>query len=81
MPIATAFSAIFVEAIFFLIWPTFQNWVVSAGEHIASMGAVSTFFYGFLMRLCGAVSLHHMVYPLLCLFIFKVIYSRTDYSI
>ncbi|KYK88756.1 PTS sorbose transporter subunit IIB, partial [Aggregatibacter actinomycetemcomitans serotype d str. SA2200] len=64
VPIVTAFAAIFVGAIFFLIWPTFQNWLLSAGEHIASMGAIGTFFYGFLMRLCGAVGLHHMIYPL-----------------
>ena len=63
VPIVTSFAAIFVGAIFFLIWPTFQNWLLSAGEHIASMGAIGTFFYGFLMRLCGAVGLHHMIYP------------------
>ncbi|MDO5055332.1 PTS transporter subunit EIIC [Pasteurella oralis] len=64
VPIVTAFAAIFVGAVFFLIWPTFQGWLVSAGESIASMGAVGTFFYGFLMRLSGAVGLHHMIYPL-----------------
>ena len=64
VPIVTSFAAIFVGVIFFLIWPTFQNWLLSAGEHIASMGAIGTFFYGFLMRLCGAVGLHHMIYPL-----------------
>ncbi|SNV79318.1 PTS transporter subunit EIIC [Pasteurella dagmatis] len=64
VPIVTAFVAIFVGAVFFLIWPTFQGWLVSAGEGIASMGAIGTFFYGFLMRLSGAVGLHHMIYPL-----------------
>lgn len=28
------------------------------------MGEIGTFFYGFLMRLSGAVGLHHMIYPL-----------------
>ncbi|MDP0031677.1 PTS transporter subunit EIIC [Glaesserella parasuis] len=64
VPIVTAFVAIFVGFLFFLIWPTFQGWLVSAGEGIASMGAIGTFFYGFLMRLSGAVGLHHMIYPL-----------------
>ncbi|MDO4625780.1 MAG: PTS transporter subunit EIIC [Pasteurellaceae bacterium] len=64
VPIITAFSAIFVGCIFFLIWPTFQGWLVSIGQAIASMGAVGTFLYGFLMRLSGAVGLHHMIYPL-----------------
>lgn len=64
VPIVTAFAAIFVGVLFFLIWPTFQGWLVSAGEGIASMGEIGTFFYGFLMRLSGAVGLHHMIYPL-----------------
>ncbi|WP_386698004.1 PTS transporter subunit EIIC [Lonepinella sp. MS14436] len=64
VPIVTAFSAIFVGAVFFLIWPTFQNWLTIAGQNIADMGEIGTFFYGFLMRLCGAVGLHHMIYPL-----------------
>ncbi len=64
VPIVTAFAAIFVGSMFFLIWPTFQQWLLSAGENIAAMGAVGTFFYGFLMRLSGAVGLHHMIYPL-----------------
>lgn len=64
MPIVTAFAAIFVGAVFFLIWPAFQQWLVSAGQGIAEMGEIGTFFYGFLMRLSGAVGLHHMIYPL-----------------
>ncbi|OOF39387.1 PTS glucose transporter subunit IIB [Rodentibacter mrazii] len=64
VPIVTAFAAIFIGAVFFLIWPTFQGWLVSAGKGIASIGEIGTFFYGFLMRLSGAVGLHHMIYPL-----------------
>lgn len=64
VPIVTAFSAIFVGILFFTIWPTFQQWLVSAGKGISAMGEVGTFFYGFLMRLSGAVGLHHMIYPL-----------------
>ena len=34
------------------------------GEQIARMGSIGTFFYGFLLRLTGAVGLHHTIYPL-----------------
>ena len=64
VPIVSSFSAIGVAAIFFLIWPTFQGWLVSAGNAIANLGPIGTFLYGFLLRLTGAVGLHHMIYPL-----------------
>ena len=38
--------------------------MVSAGTAIADWGVIGTFFYGFLMRLAGAVGLHHMIYPM-----------------
>ena len=64
VPIVTSFASIFVGAVFFLVWPPFQNLLVSTGVFIAQAGPVGTFFYGFLMRLCGAVGLHHMIYPM-----------------
>lgn len=64
VPIVSSFAAIFIGAIFFLIWPTFQGLLVSAGNSIAGLGAIGTFLYGFLLRLTGAVGLHHMIYPL-----------------
>lgn len=64
VPIVTSFASIFVGAVFFLIWPPFQQLLVSTGVFIAQAGPVGTFFYGFLMRLCGAVGLHHMIYPM-----------------
>ena len=64
VPIASSFAAIAVGAVFFVVWPPFQNMLVAAGEGIAKAGAFGTFVYGFLMRLCGAVGLHHMIYPL-----------------
>lgn len=64
VPIISSFSAIFVGAIFFLIWPTFQGWLVATGNLIAGLGPIGTFLYGFLLRLTGAVGLHHMIYPL-----------------
>ncbi len=47
-----------------MIWPPIQNGLVVAGEHIAQMGSLGTFLYGFLLRLTGAVGLHHTIYPL-----------------
>lgn len=64
VPIVTAFAGIFAGMIFSFIWPPFQNLLVASGGYIASAGAVGTFFYGFLMRLSGAVGLHHMIYPM-----------------
>lgn len=64
VPIATSFVAIILGAAFFIVWPPFQQLLVSAGNSISSMGPIGTFFYGFLMRLSGAVGLHHMIYPM-----------------
>ncbi|WP_456289188.1 PTS transporter subunit EIIC [Paenibacillus sp. AK002] len=64
IPIVSSFSAIFVGGIFFLIWPTFQGWLVAAGTAVAGMGYFGTYLYGFLLRLTGAVGLHHMIYPM-----------------
>ena len=64
VPIVTSFAAIFVGAIFYLIWPPFQQVLVASGETIAKMGPFGTFLYGFLMRLSGAAGLHHMIYPM-----------------
>lgn len=64
VPIVTAFAAIFVGIFFFLTWPPIQQGMVSAGTWMAGLGPVGTFFYGFFMRLSGAVGLHHMIYPL-----------------
>ena len=64
VPIITSVAAILVGAAFYLVWPPLQNLLVMAGNGIASMGVIGTFLYGFLMRLCGAVGLHHMIYPM-----------------
>lgn len=64
VPIISSFASIGIGLIFFLIWPTFQGWLISAGEGIATLGYGGTFLYGFLLRLTGAVGLHHMIYPL-----------------
>lgn len=63
IPIVASFVAIFVGAAFFLVWPPFQELLARAGNAIAGLGVVGL-FYGALMRLSGAVGLHHMVYPM-----------------
>lgn len=64
VPIVTSLAAIFVGSLFYIVWPPFQQLLVHAGEVISAAGVVGTFFYGFLMRLCGAIGLHHMIYPM-----------------
>lgn len=50
--------------IFFVMWPPFQQLLTQAGQAISAAGLIGTFFYGFLMRLSGAIGLHHMIYPM-----------------
>lgn len=64
VPIVTSLAAIAVGCGFYLVCPPLQNLLISSGDAIASAGPIGTFFYGFLMRLCGAVGLHHMIYPM-----------------
>ncbi|MGL4677402.1 MAG: PTS transporter subunit EIIC [Brevinema sp.] len=64
IPIISSFSGILIGFLFFLIWPEFQKGLITAGNSIASLGSFGTFLYGFLLRLTGAIGLHHMIYPL-----------------
>ncbi len=64
VPIVVSVASVFIGVAFFIIWPPIQDLLVVAGEAIAVMGPVGTFFYGFLMRLSGAVGLHHIIYPM-----------------
>ena len=64
IPIVSSISAIFIGVIFFLIWPPIQSGMTTVGEAIAQMGSFGTFLYGFLLRLTGAVGLHHTIYPM-----------------
>ncbi len=64
IPIISSFVAILIGALFFLTWPTFQQLLIKTGNSIAGLGVLGTFLYGFLLRLTGAVGLHHMIYPL-----------------
>lgn len=64
VPIVTSLAAILVGAGFYVVWPPLQNALIVTGESIAVMGPVGSLLYGFLMRLCGAVGLHHMIYPM-----------------
>lgn len=64
IPIVSAFAAIAIGSIFYLIWPPVQNLLVVFGERIADMGSIGTFLYGFFLRLTGAFGLHHTIYPM-----------------
>lgn len=64
VPIVVSLAAIPLGALFFLVWPPFQAMLISAGQGIAGLGPFGTFLYGFLLRLSGAVGLHHVIYPM-----------------
>lgn len=64
VPIISAIAAIVIGAIFYMIWPPIQGWLTNAGHAIAAMGSFGSFLYGFLLRLTGAVGLHHTIYPM-----------------
>lgn len=64
IPIISSLAAIVIGAIFFIIWPPIQSGLTSAGYAIAKMGSFGSFLYGFLLRLTGAVGLHHTIYPM-----------------
>ncbi|WJZ03351.1 PTS transporter subunit EIIC [Corynebacterium freiburgense] len=64
VPIITAGAAILWGSAFFIIWPPIQGILVSAGEGMAQLGVFGTFLYGFLLRLSGALGLHHTIYPM-----------------
>src|SRR5699024_2770475 len=64
IPIVSSFAAIIIGALFYVVWPPIQGGLTTIGEEIAKMGSLGTFLYGFLLRLTGAVGLHHTIYPL-----------------
>lgn len=64
VPIISALTAILLGIAFYIIWPPIQNALEVVGEWIAGLGTIGTFFYGFFLRLTGAVGLHHTIYPL-----------------
>lgn len=64
IPIISSLLAIVLGAIFYIIWPPIQGVLVVLGENIAKMGSLGSFFYGFFLRLTGAVGLHHTIYPM-----------------
>lgn len=64
IPIISSITAICIGVIFYVIWPPIQSWLTTAGYAIAAMGSFGSFLYGFLLRLTGAVGLHHTIYPM-----------------
>lgn len=64
IPIVASFVAIFMGCLFYVIWPPIQSLLTGIGQQIAQMGSFGTFCYGFLLRLTGAVGLHHTIYPM-----------------
>ncbi|RJL30450.1 PTS transporter subunit EIIC [Bailinhaonella thermotolerans] len=61
VPIVTAFAALLLGVLFGFIWPVLGGWLNSAGEGLASAGAVGTGVYGVINRLLIPLGLHHFV--------------------
>lgn len=64
IPIITSFFAVFIGCLFFIIWPPLQTLLIVTGKSLTHLGVFGTFLYGFILRLTGALGLHHMVYSL-----------------
>lgn len=64
VPIISSIAAIFIGTIFYIIWPPILGWLTIIGRTIAAMGSFGSFLYGFLLRLTGAIGLHHTIYPM-----------------
>ncbi|MBD1575761.1 PTS transporter subunit EIIC [Vibrio sp. S11_S32] len=62
IPIVSAFSAIILGALMFLIWPKVQSVIFAMGGLIETTGYIGTFFYGFILRMLGLFGLHHIFY-------------------
>ena len=64
IPIISSICAIFVALVFFIVWPIFNQMLISFGGTISKLGPIGTFLYGFVLRITGAIGLHHAIYPL-----------------
>jgi len=62
IPIVSAFSAIALGAIMFLVWPKIQSGIFGMGNLIETTGYIGTFIYGFTLRMLGLFGLHHIFY-------------------
>ncbi|MFI3249605.1 MAG: PTS transporter subunit EIIC [Eubacteriales bacterium] len=64
VPIVTSFSAIFIGAGFYIVWPSIQNVLIATGIAVSGAGIFGTFIFGLLHRLGVAFGLHHVLYPM-----------------
>ncbi|PFG57727.1 PTS system maltose and glucose-specific IIC component [Vibrio sp. ES.051] len=62
VPIVSAFSAIVLGALMYLVWPKIQSGIFGMGGLIESTGYVGTLLYGFILRMLGLFGLHHIFY-------------------
>ncbi|MBM4761395.1 maltose/glucose-specific PTS transporter subunit IIC [Bacillus sp. B15-48] len=62
IPIVVSFTAIFVGAALFVIWPYFQQFINLLGALVTGTGEIGTLLYGFILRMLGPLGLHHIFY-------------------
>ncbi|MBR9930323.1 hypothetical protein KE480_14490 [Enterococcus sp. 079] len=69
MPIVSSLAAIIIGSFFYLIWPPIQNGLVVAGEQIAQMGSLGTFYMVFIaFNRCCWTTPHHLPFVLVYIF-------------
>jgi PTS system maltose and glucose-specific IIC component len=62
IPIVVSFTAIFVGAVLFIVWPFVQHFINQLGSLVTSTGVIGTLIYGFVLRMLGPLGLHHIFY-------------------
>lgn len=62
VPIVSAFSAIILGAVMYLVWPKIQSGIFGLGGLIETTGYIGTLLYGFILRMLGLFGLHHIFY-------------------
>lgn len=62
IPIISIASGILIGIIFFLIWPTIQEGILSLGVIISGSGAIGAFLFSTIKRLLIPFGLHHVFY-------------------
>jgi N-acetylglucosamine PTS system EIICBA or EIICB component len=67
VPIITSVGSLLLVVPFWLIWPTVNGWLNSAGTWMAGNSVVGAFFYGVLNRALIPLGLHHIPNSLLWL--------------
>ena len=62
VPIICAVASICLGISVYVVWPSFQIWILDIGGLFRDTGYIGTLIYGFLLRMLGIFGLHHIFY-------------------